>query len=262
VTLLRTASSFQHSLLTVYTEVKDDPTRLDPKYRPMIDQFVTDHEAAAKMFEALTVAAGGGAWTCGNSRFDSAIVAPAFTRIVKGEPAKADAKEVPPSDNIKRDILNLLHGLESVSASTYQAMVVGLSKPDLRAKAITVAAREARHSALLAITINPDRPGGYVDDSDLTQAAVQPPATTVLQTQNSAVQANGNTTTTAAAAAPSGGNTPTAIPTVTAIPSQFGSTSALQIVVGAGDENGTRLKVNLETPSLNSYTYEYLTPSC
>ena len=54
----------------------------------------------------------------------------------------------------------------------------------------------------------------------------------------------------------------TEIPTVTAIPSQFGGLAAIQIVVGAGDENGTRLKLNLETPSLNSFVYEYMKPSC
>ena len=31
-----------------------------------------------------------------------------------------------------------------------------------------------------------------------------------------------------------------------------------RLVVGAGDENGTRLKLNLETPSLNSFVYEYM----
>ena len=52
------------------------------------------------------------------------------------------------------------------------------------------------------------------------------------------------------------------IPSVTAIPSQFGGLSAIQIVVGKGDENGTRLKLNLETPSLNSFVYEYMTATC
>jgi hypothetical protein len=54
----------------------------------------------------------------------------------------------------------------------------------------------------------------------------------------------------------------TEIPSLTAIPSQFGTLAAIQLVVGAGDENGTRLKINLETPSLNSFVYEYMTPSC
>ena len=53
----------------------------------------------------------------------------------------------------------------------------------------------------------------------------------------------------------------TEIPTVTAIPSQFGCSAAIQLVVGGGDENGTRLKLNLETPSLNSFVYEYMTPT-
>jgi hypothetical protein len=35
-----------------------------------------------------------------------------------------------------------------------------------------------------------------------------------------------------------------------------------QLVIGRGDENGTRLKLNLETPSLNSFVFEYMTPSC
>jgi hypothetical protein len=33
-------------------------------------------------------------------------------------------------------------------------------------------------------------------------------------------------------------------------------------VVGKGDENGTRLKLNLETPSLNSFVFEYMKPTC
>ena len=76
------------------------------------------------------------------------------------------------------------------------------------------------------------------------------------------------TTTTQNIAAAAGGGKPpvavqlTEIPTLTAIPSQFGGLAATQIVVGAGDENGTRLKLNLETPSLNSFVYEYVKPSC
>ena len=54
----------------------------------------------------------------------------------------------------------------------------------------------------------------------------------------------------------------TEIPDVTAIPSQFGTLAANQLVLGRGDENGTRLKINLETPSLNSFVYEYMTPTC
>jgi hypothetical protein len=34
------------------------------------------------------------------------------------------------------------------------------------------------------------------------------------------------------------------------------------VVVGAPNELGTRVTVNLETPSLNSLVYEYMTPAC
>ena len=77
-----------------------------------------------------------------------------------------------------------------------------------------------------------------------------------LESSTTVAQDLGNTTTTAA----DSGSTPqlTAIPPVYALPSTFGSTGTLTVVVGAGDENGTRLKVLLETPSLNSLEYEYL----
>ena len=45
-----------------------------------------------------------------------------------------------------------------------------------------------------------------------------------------------------------------------ALPWTFGSTATITVVVGAGDENGTRLKVLLETPAINSMEYEYLGP--
>jgi len=54
-----------------------------------------------------------------------------------------------------------------------------------------------------------------------------------------------------------GGAPLTEIPEVAAIPAAFGNLGTLLVVVGAGDENGVRLKVNFETPSLNSLVYEY-----
>jgi hypothetical protein len=124
---------------------------------------------------------------------------------------------------------------------------------------MTVGAREARHAALLAININPDRPGGLVNFTDAVNAEpAAPPTTTIAPTttaQNIATPGSGGSK--SEPAPPQ-----TVIPTVTAIPSQFGSLAAIQIVVGAGDENGTRLKMNLETPSLNSFVYEFMEPSC
>ena len=52
----------------------------------------------------------------------------------------------------------------------------------------------------------------------------------------------------------------TPIPAVYAVPGQFGSLAATPLVIGAPDpETGNRFVLNLETPSLNTYVYEYIT---
>jgi hypothetical protein len=258
VTLLRTASSLQHSIINVYDQIIGKSDLLDPKLDDLVKRFRDDHAGHAELFEKLTTDAGGTAWTCGNPKFDDAIVNPVVTRITKGAAATASAKAIEPSDDPRRDVLNFAHGLESLAGATYQAFVVLFSDPTLRAEAMKVGARSARHAALLALTINTDRPGGLVNFADAVNAEPASPPTTVAPT-----------TTVQNIASPTGGGakaTPTVqqteIPRVTAIPSQFGGLAAIQIVVGKGDENGTRLKLNLETPSLNSFVYEYMKPSC
>jgi hypothetical protein len=258
VALLRTSASLQRSLLEVYNKVKDDPTLLDPANRPLVTRLIADAEAAAKVFDDATTADGGAAWTCGNSKFDSVLINPSYVRITAGEPATPEAKAIVASDDKKRDILTLVHGMESIIAAAYQQYVTLLSKPALRATTLTVGVHNARHAALLALTINTARPDGYVstDEQDAAQVTAD---TTAGSGPTTTGQNLGATTTTAAK---SGSNAPTPIVPPAAIPGTFGSTATLQIIVGAGDENGTRLKVNLETPSLNSFEYEYLTPSC
>jgi len=257
ITLLRTAASLEHSIINVYNQIIGKSDLLDPKYNDMFTRFRDDHVSDAKVFEDLTTAAGGTAWTCSNPKLDDVIMNPVLNRVTKTTPATATSKAIKPSDDPRRDMLNFAHGLESMGAATQQALVSLFTNPTMRAKAMTVGAREARHAALLALTINPDRPGGLVNFSDAVNAEPASPPTTLAAT-----------TTTQNIAAPAGGGKPAAavqlteIPSLTAIPSQFGGLAAIQIVVGAGDENGTRLKLNLETPSLNSFVYEYVQPSC
>ena len=261
ITLLRTASSYEHSIISVYSQVIGNSDLLDPSHDDLFQRYLDDHTAHAALFESLTTDAGGTAWTCGNPKFDDVVVQPVLDRIIKGVPATAVAAQIPPSDDPRRDILNFAHGLEALSGATCQSFVVLYSDPALRASSMTVGANESRQAALLAFTINPDRPGGWVNFNDAVNAEpASPPTTTIAPstTLQNIADAPG-------AAVPSDDATPvpqTEIPTVTAVPSQFGSLAAIQIVVGAGDENGTRLKVNLETPSLNSFVYEYMQPTC
>ncbi len=258
IALLRTASSLEHSAINVYSQVIGNSDLLDPALGDVAKRFMEDHQGHAALFEKLTTDAGGTAWTCGNPKIDDAIINPILKRITLGAEATANAVAIEPSEDPRRDVLNFAHGLESLAGATYQALVALFSDPSLRADAMTVGAREARHAALLALTINPDRPGGLVNFTDAVNAEPATPPTTVAPSttvQNIANPVGG--------AAPSSPEVPqTDIPSVTAIPSQFGTLAAIQLVVGRGDENGTRLKMNLETPSLNSFVFEYMTPSC
>ena len=260
ITLLRTASSLEHSVINVYSQVIGNSDLLDPEFDEMAKRFMDDHTGHATLFETLTTKAGGTPWTCGNPKIDDTIMNPVLSRITKGAGATASSKAIAPSDDPRRDVLNFAHGLETLAGATYQALVAMFSDPELRADAMTVGAREARHAALLALTINPDRPGGLVNFTDAVNAEpASPPTTTIAPSTTLQNIAN------AGGAAPTPTSAPvqfTEIPTVTAIPSQFGGLGAIQIVVGAGDENGTRLKLNLETPSLNSFVFEYMTPTC
>jgi hypothetical protein len=219
-----------------------------------------DHASRAQTFEKLTTDAGGTAWTCSNPKFDDVTVNPVLTRITKGAEATASASAIEPSEDPRRDVLNFIHGLESLCGATYQSFVPLFSDGSLRAEGMKAGARAARHAALLALNINPDRPGGLVNFTDAVNAEPASPPTTTIPETTTTLQ---NIANAPGAAVPSAEPPPqTEIPTVTAIPSQFGLLGALQIVVGRGDENGTRLKLNLETPSLNSFVFEYMTPSC
>ena len=250
VVLLRTASSLEHSALAVYAAVVDNRDLLDAKFVDVVKRFIADHEEHAALFEKLTKDAGGTPWTTGNPRIDQAVITPILQRITVGADATPTSAAIGPSDDPKRDVLNFAHGLESLAGASYQSLVGLLSLPALRAEAINVGAREVRHAALLALTINPERPGGLINLTDLASAQPDAPVqATPTTVQNIAAP----TTVAAEEVIPQ-----TEIPSVTAIPSQFGSLAQIQVVLGAGDENGTRLKVNLETPSLNSLVYEYL----
>ncbi|MEO7371472.1 MAG: ferritin-like domain-containing protein [Ilumatobacteraceae bacterium] len=266
VTLLRTASSLEHSVVNVYSQIIGNSDLLEPKYDDMAKRFMADHQQNATLFEKLTTAAGGTAWTCGNPKFDDTVINPVVERITKGNAATATAKAIAASDDAHRDFLNFLQGLESLGGATYQSFVVSLSDPSLRSAAMTAGARSARHAALLALTINTDRPGGLVNFADAVNAQPGSPPTSMVAPsttlQNIANQATGGSAVETPTPSDSAAPPQTEIPTVTAIPSQFGGLAAIQVVVGKGDENGTRLKLNLETPSLNSFVYEYMTPSC
>lgn len=207
----------------------------------LVTMFHDHHLDAAERYNALAVEAGATAWECGNIRLQDAFLTPIFDRIDKGAEATDNALAIEPSDDPLRDIANLIHTLESLSAESAQALVPVALTPDLRAAAMSIGVRSGRQAALTALRINP---GGYVPTSAEAAAAAET-TTTAAETTTTVAQGD---------AAPP----PTPIPLPLAVPGQFGLLSPITFIGGTGDENGVRLKLNFETPSLNSFAYDYL----
>ena len=237
-THLRTAASVEQLLIGLYTNVIGDDALVDPAtHGPLFDRLKADHEAVAGALATLTTAAGGQEWTCANPRLQSVLVTPALERITKGVPAS----NIPASDDPRRDVLNLVHALESMSASMYQEFIDFVTDPALRKQFIGFGVGASRRAALVALNANTARPNAYVSPADANLAGVplpSSPATTVAK---------------------SDGPAPTEIPELHAIPAQFGQLGVLLLVVGAGDENGVRFKANVETPHDNTRIFDYMT---
>jgi hypothetical protein len=240
--LLRTMAGIETSIANAYTHILEGgflATASDTlpdlgDQTELVTLFQAHHTKAAEAFNALAVEAGAEAWECGNTRLDSASINPIFERVEVGAPATDSSKEIGPSDDPTRDYINLVYSLESLSASSCQAMVPVVSEASIRFTSMQVGVRSARQAALIALRIFP---GGYV-------AGVG---------ESTAAQDDATTTTAAADAAPAA----TPIPLPVAIPARFGLLSPTTFIGGAGDENGVRMKVNFETPSLNSFAYPF-----
>ncbi|MFM2072170.1 MAG: hypothetical protein RLZZ623_2433 [Actinomycetota bacterium] len=223
VVLLRTAASLEYSAVAMYNAVIGKPDLLDPSLDKTATRFRDDHAGFAALLDQLTTDAGGKAWGCTNPRVDNVLVAPVL-RAIQGGAATDTLPEQPPSDDAKRDVLNFLHGYETVTGAMYQSFMPVLSVPALRQEALNIGTVEVRHAALLALEIT-GNPEGILPPAE-------PPAD------------------------------PPKIPVVYAIPSTFGLLGTTQVVLGAADENDARKSFNIDTPSLNTLVYEYMTPSC
>ncbi|HQZ33701.1 MAG TPA: hypothetical protein PK020_04705 [Ilumatobacteraceae bacterium] len=241
---LRTMAGISTSIANAYGRIlkggsltKASPTLPDlGDQTDLVKLLQSHHTSAAKTFNKLAREAGADEWTCGNTRLDSASIDPIFDRVENGAPATDSSKAIGPSDDATRDYINLVFCLESLSASSCQAMVPALSQAAMRFTTMQVGIRSARQAALIALRIFP---GGYV--AGFGESAT-PAATT--------------TTTAAPVGAPPA---PTAIPLPVAVPSRFGLLSPTVFIGGAGDENGVRLKISFETPSLNTFAYPFST---
>ena len=117
------------------------------------------------------------------------------------------------------------NAFESLAAAMYQQMCEVLTEPELRAEVMTIGAEEARQAAAVAMLAT-GVPDGYISPVLFGEDLV-PDETGLFAAY--------------------------------AIPTQFGSLAAIELVVGARNEAGTRATFTLETPSDNSLIYEGMT---
>lgn len=131
------------------------------------------------------------------------------------------------SDNPERDVFNTVVALEDLTAATSQAFSTELSDAAAASAALSAATLEVRQAAAVVAIVRGAE--GYVS------------------------------------AAIGGGDQPLddeMVPLQFSIATRFGSTGQISLVVGEPNENGVRETFSLQTPSLNSYIYNELEPTC
>lgn len=131
------------------------------------------------------------------------------------------------SDEPARDVVNTAIAIENLTAATNQEIAVEITDAEASAVGLAAAVSESRHSAAIVALVR-----GY-------EGYVSPTI--------------------------NGGDPPSddeGIPLQFSITHRFGSIGQIDLVVGPPDQNGVREAFALQTPSLNSYIYEELEPTC
>ena len=248
--LFRTATSIHYSIIDGH-EIAKQLGKLSASQTAIVDAFTKAHQASIKDLQHWTSTAGGKLWTCANPRFDRVILTPIKDRITGRPKQGSEETNVPPSSDPNRDAMALVHALEDLAAAMHQSLVPQFSQPKYRAASLPHGVAAARRAAALALVINPDNVVSptSLQNANLNVTTTSAAATTT--TQNIAGAGGGPAPTTTAA--PTG-----EIQQYYAIPGQFGTLSAVQLAVGAFS-SGTQFTINIETPSLNSFIYDYNT---
>jgi hypothetical protein len=247
--LFRTSTSIHFSVIDGHNLAKK-LGQLTAAQTMIVDDYIAANQKAIADLQKWTVMAGSKKWTCANTRFDRVVLIPITGRITGRPKQGAEEADIAPSDDPNRDAMALVHALEQLAAAMHQSFVPQFSIAKYRQPTIGHAAESARRAAALAMIINPQNLIGL---NSLLNANLGTPTTTTgvatTTTQNIAQSAGNATTTTAA------GRTGQ-LQQYYAIPSQFGTLSAVQLAIGAFS-SGAQFSLNIETPSLNSFVYSY-----
>lgn len=246
--LFRTASSMHYSTIDAHNFAIDNGD-LTAEQRALVETFIAANQAAIATLDEWTVRAGSQVWGCANPRFNRMTLDPIELHIT-GVPDEADPdRSIPPSDDPNRDAMALVYSMETLMGATHQSFVPIMSKPEYRQALMDVGQGAARRSAVGALAINPKNlfnPTSVINANPTVTVVTAPATTTTVQD----------------IAQPDNGATTTTVPTISAplvyyaVPGQFGLLSPVQLAVGYPNA-GTQYTVNMETPSFNSFTYDY-----
>lgn len=246
--LFRTATSLHYSVIDSHNFSKK-VGKLSAAQTAIVDDYIAANQTAITDLQKLSETAGSKAWTCANPRFDRVILGPIQDHINGRPKTGSEETDVPPSDDPTRDALALAHAMETMIAAMHQSLVPQLSLPTYRGSVMHESQAAARRAAALALAINADN---VVNPGLVKSSNVSTPTTVAATTTTVQNIAQGGTTTTVAAPAATGFE----FQQYYAIPSQFGTLSAVQLAVGK-PSGGTQFTINIETPSLNSFVYDY-----
>jgi hypothetical protein len=246
--LFRSATSIHYSIINSHNIAKK-LGKFTADDTALVDDFIAGNQAAIKTLQQLSTKAGSQPWSCSNPRFDRVVLTPIREHITGRPKQGTEENDVPPSDDSHRDALALVYGMETLAAAMHQTLVPQFSKPEYRAAAMAVGQTAARRSAAAALYINSANtiiPASVLSANVSVTTTTAPATTTTVQ---NIAQAGGATTTTN----PSAGF---AFQEYYAVSSQFGTLSAVQLGIGKPVSN-TQFTINIETPSLNSFIYDY-----
>lgn len=249
--LFRTATSIHFSIINAHG-ISKKLGKLTPDQTAVIDAYIKANQAAIAELQKQSTAAGSQPWTCSNPRFDRVILTPLRDHMVGRKKQGSEENDVLPTDDPNRDCMAMAHAMETLAAAMHQSLVPQFSQPNYRAAAMVQGQTAARRAAALALFINPEL---TILPDNVAAANVDTPTTTTAAPTTTAAQniatAGSEVTTTTA-------KSTFEFQKYYAVPSQFGTLSAVQLSLGVVS-SGTQFTQNIETPSLNSFIYDYQT---
>jgi rubrerythrin len=144
ITILRTASSLEHVAIDAYTAAGKSGLLTTPAVAAAATLFLTQHQAHAKLFEALTKKLGGEPFVVANPAV-TAQLAPQLAAL-----------------KTEHDVVTLAYGLEKAAAATYQASVGTFGDHTFNEAIMSIGGVEARHAAILASVLGqPPAPSAF-----------------------------------------------------------------------------------------------------